>query len=109
MKGRRSSRTGRTVLHGLLRVGESILLNKYEMIFSHVVNLKIGGGPGTFFTPCVPFGRCIPIATIVSRFSEFRRDVKSQWLRWNDRTDRRGIAHSEINLKSFCRKVLFPG
>jgi hypothetical protein len=30
-------------------MGESTLLNKYEMVSPHVVNLKIGGGPGTFF------------------------------------------------------------
>jgi hypothetical protein len=30
--------------------GESILLNKYEMISSHVVNLKIGGGRELFYT-----------------------------------------------------------
>jgi hypothetical protein len=31
---------------------ESTLLNKYEMVSSHVVNLKIGGGPEIYFAPC---------------------------------------------------------
>jgi hypothetical protein len=39
-----SSTTGCAVLHGLLRMRESIVLNKHEMVSSHVVNLKTGGG-----------------------------------------------------------------
>jgi hypothetical protein len=35
-------------------MGENILLNKYEIVPWHVVNLKIGREPGTFFTPCSP-------------------------------------------------------
>jgi phosphoribosyl 1,2-cyclic phosphodiesterase len=38
--------------HKLLKMGESILLNKYEIISSHVVHLKIRGGLGTLFTSC---------------------------------------------------------
>jgi hypothetical protein len=44
MKCRASSETEWAVLHGLLRMGESISLNQYEMVSSHVVTLKIGGG-----------------------------------------------------------------
>jgi hypothetical protein len=32
-------------------MGESTLLNKYEMVSSYVVNLKIGGVLTAFFTP----------------------------------------------------------
>jgi hypothetical protein len=31
---------------------ESILLNKYEMVFSHFVNLKIGGGSAITLALC---------------------------------------------------------
>jgi hypothetical protein len=37
-----------SLLHGLLRMKENILLNKYEMVCWDVVNLKIGAGPGPF-------------------------------------------------------------
>jgi hypothetical protein len=53
MKCRASSTTGRAVLHGLLRMKKSLSLNKYEMVSSHLVNLKIGEGRGPFFTPCI--------------------------------------------------------
>jgi hypothetical protein len=43
MKCRAFSTAGSAVLHGSLKMGESILLNKYEMVSLHVVNLKIGG------------------------------------------------------------------
>jgi hypothetical protein len=52
MKCRTSSTTGWAVLHALLRMRESILLTEYEMVSSHVVNLKIGEWLGTFLTPC---------------------------------------------------------
>jgi hypothetical protein len=34
-------------------MGESILLNKYEIVSSHVVNLKIGGGRKLSLHPLV--------------------------------------------------------
>jgi hypothetical protein len=32
---------------------ENILFNQHEMVSWHVVNLKIGGEPGTVFIPCI--------------------------------------------------------
>jgi hypothetical protein len=52
MKYRASSTTQWAVLHGLLKMGEILLLNKYETVSSRTVNLKIGRGPGSFFAPC---------------------------------------------------------
>jgi hypothetical protein len=33
--------------------GESLLLDKCEVVSSRIVNLKIGGGRGPFFAPCI--------------------------------------------------------
>jgi hypothetical protein len=44
MKRAASSTNGWAVLHELLRIGESIALDEYDMVSSHVVNLEIGGG-----------------------------------------------------------------
>jgi hypothetical protein len=63
MKWRVPSTTGWTVLHGLLRMVASMLLNKYETVCSHAVNLKIGGGPGTFFTSCIYRGHVLELKT----------------------------------------------
>jgi hypothetical protein len=40
-----------SVLRGSLRMGEGTLLNTDEMISSHVVNLKIGGGRDLLLHP----------------------------------------------------------
>jgi hypothetical protein len=76
MKCRVSSTTGWAILHGLLRMRENILLNKYEIVSSHVVNLKLGGGPEIYFPPC-RLNQCDCHEYIGSRYAimNFQNDI----------------------------------
>jgi hypothetical protein len=50
---RASSTTGCPALHGSLNMRESIFFNKNEMVSFYWVDLEIGRGAGTFFTPYI--------------------------------------------------------
>jgi hypothetical protein len=58
-----SSVSGWAVLHGSLRLAESILLNRLEIFSAWFVNVEIGGRPRTFSPAAdqhfAPIGRCL--------------------------------------------------
>jgi hypothetical protein len=66
MKCKASSTTGWIILHGSVRMGESLFLNKYEMVSSHVVYLKIGGTGNFLCTLYIGISSCVNICQVRS-------------------------------------------